>query len=66
MRIGEVEVDGGGGKAVMAENFLDGRERDSLLQRQGSEGMAQHMGGDVLGGIVNLVYILYITPVIFP
>lgn len=49
VRVREVQVDGGGAEPVMAENLLDGGQRNTLLNRQRGEGVPQHMRRHVLG-----------------
>ena len=49
MRVGEVQMDGGGTEAVMAEDLLNGGRRDAFLKRHRGEHMPQHVRRHVLG-----------------
>jgi hypothetical protein len=49
MGVGEVEVNGGGAEAVMAEDLLNGRQGDAFLERRCSECMPQHARRHILG-----------------
>jgi hypothetical protein len=41
----EVEVNLGRGQAIVAQEALQGRQRDAFLDRRDREGVAQHVGG---------------------
>jgi hypothetical protein len=49
MRVGEVQIDGGSTEAVMAEDLLNGGQRDAFLKCHRGERIAQHVRRHVLG-----------------
>jgi hypothetical protein len=45
--VGEIQVDRRGPQTIVAEDLLDGREGDPLLERQGRPDMSEHGRGDL-------------------
>ena len=48
---GNMGVDLGGGDGAVAQKGLDVADIHPRLQQGGGEGVAEHMGGDVAGGV---------------